>query len=46
MQSSDPELLDGVCEIPPQQLILEISAVSFLSWLYGMSSVICLEEDF
>lgn len=41
-----PSCWTSVCESPPQQLILEISAVSFLSWLCGMSSVICLEQDF
>lgn len=41
-----PHCCTSLCESPPQQLILEFSADSFLSWLYRMSSVICLKQDF
>lgn len=41
-----PSCWTSVCESPLQQLILEISGVSFLSKLCGMSSAVCQKEDF
>lgn len=41
-----PHCCTNLCESPPQQLILEFSADSFFSWLYRMSSVTCLNQDF
>lgn len=40
-----PHCQTSVCG-SPEQLILEFSADSFLSWLYRMNSVICLKQDF